>query len=373
MWNLAPNSEFDTLKSKFIPLTFCRINNRLGKPKLKMIKVLLDSSGCSTVICQDLAKNLYVKRCPYVQWSTMAGDVKTSKMTNIHFSLSEFHKEHIVEWNVHVSDTLHSYDMIIGRDILTQLGIDIHFSTLTCTWDSSTIPMRTSDCTAHQSYYVEETGPLAESTSRLKKILIAKYEKADLDHIVKSSIHLKSKEKMKLRKLLENYKSLFDGKLGQRKGPPVNIELREGIAPFYSKAYPVPHSQREMLKTEIERLCKLKVLKEINDSEWGAPNFAIPKKDQTFRFITDFRELNKRIKRKPYPIPEIQDLLLNLEGFQCETSLDLNMGYYHIHLTPNSRCLCTIVMPWGKYEYQRLPMGLSNSLDIFQENMSGLM
>ena len=48
------------------------------------------------------------------------------------------------------------------------------------------------------------------------------------------------------------------------------------------------------------------------------------------------------------------------------------MGYYHIELSPNSKKLCTIVFPWGKYEYQVLPMGLSNSPDIFQENMSNL-
>ena len=48
------------------------------------------------------------------------------------------------------------------------------------------------------------------------------------------------------------------------------------------------------------------------------------------------------------------------------------MGYYHIELNPASKKLCTIVMPWGKYEYQRLPMGLYNNPDIFQENMSEL-
>jgi hypothetical protein len=55
------------------------------------------------------------------------------------------------------------------------------------------------------------------------------------------------------------------------------------------------------------------------------------------------------------------------------TSLDLNMGYYHIMLSPNSQVLRTIVLPWGKYEYLRLPIGLSNSPDIFQEKMSNLM
>jgi hypothetical protein len=49
------------------------------------------------------------------------------------------------------------------------------------------------------------------------------------------------------------------------------------------------------------------------------------------------------------------------------------MGYYHIELSPHSKELCTMVLPWGKHEYQRLPMGLCNSPDIFQEKMSTLM
>ena len=32
-----------------------------------------------------------------------------------------------------------------------------------------------------------------------------------------------------------------------------------------------------------------------------------------------------------------------------------------------------LVFLWGKYEMQCLPMGLCNSLDIFQEKMSNLM
>jgi len=32
-----------------------------------------------------------------------------------------------------------------------------------------------------------------------------------------------------------------------------------------------------------------------------------------------------------------------------------------------------VVLPWGKYEYLRLPMGLSISPDVFQEKMSDLM
>jgi len=64
---------------------------------------------------------------------------------------------------------------------------------------------------------------------------------------------------------------------------------------------------------------------------------------------------------------------LKLEGFTYATSLDMNMGYYHIRLTPYARTLCTIVLPWGKYEYCHLPMGICNSPNIFQEKISELM
>ena len=35
--------------------------------------------------------------------------------------------------------------------------------------------------------------------------------------------------------------------------------------------------------------------------------------------------------------------------------------------------ICTIILPWGKYSYLRLPMGVSGSPDRFQEKMSDLM
>ena len=46
------------------------------------------------------------------------------------------------------------------------------------------------------------------------------------------------------------------------------------------------------------------------------------------------------------------------------------MEYHHVELNPDARIYCTIILPWGKYEYQRLPMELANAPDIFQENMS---
>ena len=62
-----------------------------------------------------------------------------------------------------------------------------------------------------------------------------------------------------------------------------------------------------------------------------------------------------------------------MEGFKYATALDLNMGYYTIRLDPDSQKICTIILPWGKYSYFRLPMGIWGSPDFFQEKMTGLM
>ena len=71
-----------------------------------------------------------------------------------------------------------------------------------------------------------------------------------------------------------------------------------------------------MFRKEVERLVRFGVLKEANDSEWGVPSFAQPKaKTNRVRFLIDFRNLNRRLKRKPYPMTKIREILLNLEGF----------------------------------------------------------
>ncbi len=66
-------------------------------------------------------------------------------------------------------------------------------------------------------------------------------------------------------------------------------------------------------------------------------------------------------------------VLQELEGFAFATALDLNMGYYTIRLDPDASKICTIIFPWGKYSYKRLPMGIAGSPDIFQAEMMKLM
>ncbi len=390
IYDLYPLASIRKLRNKnpplhnLAPITIAHVQSRPNDKKVHRLKVLLDSGASATIIQSEHVKKLPTLPAEPAKWTTNAGVFTTHEMCSIKFTLPEFFQNRTIDWKVHVDSSPgpHRYDMIIGRDLLREMGITLDFSQHAIIWDNASILMKDYGTLEnkikqapefHWHDEAFETEALQSASERIKKILDAKYDKADLNQIVEECDYLNHEEQMLLLQLLKKHEHLFDGTLGRWDAQPYNIELKPDAKPYHSRAFPIPRIHENTLHMELERLCSIGVLRKVNQSEWAAPTFIIPKKDGSVRFISDFRELNKRIKRKPFPIPNIQDLLRKLEGFMYATSLDLNMGYYHITLSPFSRRLCTIVTPWGKYEYQRLPMGLCNSADIFQERMSELM
>jgi len=345
----------------------------------KRMRILLDSGCAATLINQSLIGKLKAIKENKTKWTTKAGNFNTHRKCQITFTLPAFHKHRKISWNCYVDESPSNtsiYDLIIGRDLMHEIGIDICFSTAEIIWDNASIPMQSVDKTTEEfeQELLFSQDPATTDAERIQNIVESKYCPADLDKTVSECKLLNTDEKQKLHKLLAKFSHLFDGTLGNWKTDPVELELKnKDEKPYHAKPYPVPHSQEQQLKDEVQRLVEFGVLRKVNRSEWACPMFTIPKPDKSLRSLADLRELNKRIKRKPFPIPKINDLLQKLEGFYLATSLDLNMGYYHIKLTSHASSLCTIVLPWGKYEYLRLPMGLCNSPDIFQEKMSELM
>jgi hypothetical protein len=62
-----------------------------------------------------------------------------------------------------------------------------------------------------------------DSTKHATQILDAKYEKADLQSIVRGNCkHLSANQQNKLLQLLKKYETLFDGTLGDWKTEPVS-------------------------------------------------------------------------------------------------------------------------------------------------------
>ncbi len=275
------------------------------------------------------------------------------------------------------------YDLILGTVSMKEFGIILNFKDKMITIDETILPMRDINklqgssmlrALQHNHSLAIELQSTQDATECATGILDAKYNKADLRSFVRDNCkHLKVDQQKKLLQLLMKYESLFDGTIGDWKTKPVTFQLKEGASLYHCQAIPVPKIHKDTLIKEVDRLVKLGVLEWQSALEWASSLFIMPKKNRTVWFLSNFWEVNKRLERKPCPIPKISMVLQELEGFTFATALDLNMGCYTVRLDPDASIICTVIFPWGKYSYKRLPIGIASSPDTFQSKMSELM
>ena len=74
-----------------------------------------------------------------------------------------------------------------------------------------------------------------------------------------------------------------------------------------------------------------------SSSECGAPVLFVPESDGSLRICIDFRALNRIAHKDQYPLPRIHDLMDNLAGARCLSSLDLTSGYHQLVLSESDR------------------------------------
>ena len=321
--------------------------------------VLVDTGSERSVIKATLSQHGIVKEGHTMKFRTPSGTFSSKKYTDTEFFLNEFSESRHIRWKFHVlpEDCKLPYDMIIGRDLMRKLKMDVLYSDNVVTWDELRLPMHEVEANGKWHDFnalledQAESESVKDSMSRLTRILDANYDTPVLEDEVAKMTHLNPIQRNLLLALLKKNEDLFDGQLGDWTGDPVEIPLKEGAKPYHARAFPIPHIHEDTFKKDLDRLVSIGVLRKVNRSEWAAPAFIIPKKDGRVRFISDFRKLNSQIKRTPYPLPHIKDMLLKVSNFTHATALDLVMGYYNIKLSNDASKLCTIISPFGKYEY----------------------
>ena len=122
--------------------------------------------------------------------------------------------------------------MIIGRDLIRSLGIDIHGADMTIHWDDAAIPWRDIDSTTNDVFALSQhNAPFNAETKRMKRILDAKYSKANIKTIAESSTHLDTQERNELYTLLKKYECLFDGNLVTWHDKTYDIKLKPDAEP----------------------------------------------------------------------------------------------------------------------------------------------
>ena len=95
--------------------------------------------------------------------------------------------------------------------------------------------------------------------------------------------------------------------------------------------------------------------------------FFVPKPNsEKLRLVTDYRELNKSLARPDWPFMAVDMVGRQLDpDAKVFCALDLTAGYHQVELSAKDKDLTTFTLPWGRFRYEVLPMGLKPSSDVF--------
>ena len=133
-----------------------------------------------------------------------------------------------------------TYNMILGRDVMSFLGIDILFSQKVVAWNGSELPFKPVSADVDKDHHVEESMAVHTSIQRIKEILDAKCEAANLDQVCASQEHLSLTQRQQLKQSpLDKCAKLSDGTLGTWNLEPVELELKPDATPHHARPCPI--------------------------------------------------------------------------------------------------------------------------------------
>lgn len=149
-------------------------------------KTLVDSGASDTVLDWDKAKHFSIETANRShKLTTVMGSITNKQYAQVKFKLPQFSPTMIVDWKCDVIQDMSRlpYDMIIGRDAMTKLNLDVLASDKTVTMNHVKIPWMDRNAKTSSLFNTEEEELSNEDDSgdRIKKILDAKYEAADLE------------------------------------------------------------------------------------------------------------------------------------------------------------------------------------------------
>lgn len=150
-----------------------------------------------------------------------------------------------------------------------------------------------------------------------------------------------------------------------------HINLKDET-PFKQRSRPIHPNDYEAVKKHLQALLDAGIIRE-SESPFSSPIVVVRKKNGDVRLCIDFRKLNLQTIRDAYALPNLEESFSALAGSQWFSVMDLKSGYYQIEMCEKDKSKTAFVCPFGFYEFNRMPQGITNAPSTFQRLMEKCM
>ncbi|XP_058820815.1 uncharacterized protein K02A2.6-like isoform X2 [Topomyia yanbarensis] len=154
--------------------------------------------------------------------------------------------------------------------------------------------------------------------------------------------------------------------------PPVVLYYDKDMPPARNIFTHIPAAYKELTKRKLHALLSSGVIEEVTtdmDRSFCSSLLVVRKGHDDIRLVVDLRGPNKCIHRTPFKMPTFEEILMYLHGAKWFSTIDLKSAFFHVVLDESCRHLTNFFSGEAIYRCCRLPFGLCNAPDIFQEIM----
>ncbi|XP_058456849.1 uncharacterized protein K02A2.6-like [Malaya genurostris] len=152
--------------------------------------------------------------------------------------------------------------------------------------------------------------------------------------------------------------------------PAIKINFDRSAPPCRNIYTNIPISLKPLVRQRLDQLVKSDIIEKVEsgmDTSFCSSMLVVPKGKDNIRLVIDLRGPNKYIYRSPFIMPTLESILADLNGSSWFSTIDLSNAFHHIVLDEESRHLTNFFTEFGMFRCVRMPFGLCNAPDIFQE------
>lgn len=210
--------------------------------------------------------------------------------------------------------------------------------------------------------------PLGETTLSLKNVKTGEKNEITFVIVPNSFQSLLGLITVNQDQFIAKIESSMDlGDLGE-----ANLTVDPTVKPNVLPYRKITIALKDRVKADLDKLVERGILIPVTKpTAWVSQMAVVKKPNGKLRICLDPQPLNVALQREHYNLPTFDDVLPNLKNARLFSKLDVREAFWHVRLNEHSSLLTTMITPYGRYRWARLPFGLSVSSEIFQRKLNG--
>ncbi|XP_065204056.1 uncharacterized protein K02A2.6-like [Planococcus citri] len=179
-----------------------------------------------------------------------------------------------------------------------------------------------------------------------------------------------SKLLQQIEKQMEEYSDIFVEQVGEVPGVLIDVPLQPNAVPVFCKARLVPYALQSKVNDEIDRLVATGIYTPTTTSKWATPVVPVLKSNGSIRLVGDYNvSVNRCCVQKIYPIPNVEEILLDFSGCTLFSKFDIYEAYNHLKNSKAAAEIMAVNTQKGVFLVNRSAQGYTNVPVDFQGNM----